>query len=323
MDWIKVTVYTSFEGIEPVCGNLYQLGLTGVEIEDEADFKEFLEENKQYWDYVDEELIRQKHKETSVSVYVSDNLYGHEMLAEIKNTLLRLKEYDKEGLFGRLEMEMGNISEEDWANNWKKYFHPIKVGKKILIRPEWEAAADDEGRIVFSVNPGMTFGTGSHYTTRLCIEEEEKYINEDVSVLDIGCGSGILSIIALMLGAKHAVAVDIDPNCIKVYDENAQRNGVPRDRYEVFSGDVITDKKTQEKILKNKYPVILANIVADVIIAALPVVKSAAEEKGIFIASGIIEDRIADCVSALSENGFEIVEIKREKDWAAIVSRCP
>ena len=226
MDWIKVSIFTTSEGIEPLSGRLYQLGITGLEIEDEKDFKDFLENNKQYWDYVDDELIKEKEGETEVIAYVSDNAAGHEMLMAIRNTVAEMKQLDDESKFGRLEIHIDNMKEEDWANNWKKYFHPLEVGEKILIKPEWEELKDNTDRIVFNINPGMSFGTGGHYTTQLCIETLEKYIKPGVKVLDLGCGSGILSIISLLLGADSAFAVDIDPNAVDIAYQNAGMNDV-------------------------------------------------------------------------------------------------
>lgn len=320
MDWLEVTIYTTAEGIESVCGNLYQLGITGLQIEDEADFKEFLESNHQYWDYVDDELLKEKAKETCVKAYVSDNASGNEMLLSIKQAMNALRLYDKDGLFGRLELEIGNLSEEDWANNWKKFFHPMEVGKKILIKPEWEELTEPTDRLVFNINPGMTFGTGSHYTTQLCMEEMEDYIDNTKDVLDLGCGSGILSVTALILGAKSALAVDIDSNCIDIAYANAKRNNVNTANYEVISGDVISDEKMKAYIKQKKYPVVLANIVADVIIGITPFVKECMTDDGVFIASGIIEDRVDDVKAVLSENGFEIKKISKRKDWVAITS---
>ena len=151
MDWIKVTIFTTSEGIEPITGRLYQLGITGIEIEDEQDFKDFLENNKQYWDYVDDDLIREKEGETKVSAYVSNNVSGNEMLMEIRTSMLELKELDSDNSFGRLEIEIENMNEEDWANNWKKYFHPIKIGEKLLIKPEWENLEEETDRIVLEL----------------------------------------------------------------------------------------------------------------------------------------------------------------------------
>ena len=321
MDWLEVTVYTTTQGIEPVSGNLYQLGITGLEIEDEADFHEFLEQNHQYWDYVDDELMQQKAKETCVKAYVSDNASGNEMLLSIRQAMQSLREYDKDGEFGRLEIEIGSLSEEDWANNWKKFFHPMEIGKKIMIKPEWEELSTPNDRLVFNINPGMTFGTGSHYTTQLCIEEMEDFISSDTDVLDLGCGSGILSVIALMLGAKSATAVDIDPNCIDIAYANAKRNNVDTSKYEVLSGDVTSDDKLLAHLKEKKYPVVLANIVADVIMAITPTVAECISDDGVFISSGIILDRLDEVKQQLIENGFEINKVSTRKDWACIVSR--
>lgn len=321
MDWIKVSIYTTSEGIEPLSGRLYQLGITGLEIEDEKDFKDFLENNKQYWDYVDDDLIKEKEGETEVIAYVSDNAAGHEMLMAIRNTVSELKQLDEDGEFGRLEIEIDNMCEEDWANNWKKYFHPLNVGEKILIKPEWEETENPEGRVVFSVNPGMSFGTGSHYTTQLCIENLEGFINNDTKVLDLGCGSGILSIISLLLGAESAFAVDIDPNAVDIAYQNAERNNIDKSKYTVKAGDIITNTALQEEIAKDKYDVVVANIVADVIIALAPKAKEYMKDGGVFITSGIIEDRIDDVKEALEKCGFKIESIKQRKDWASIVCR--
>ncbi len=321
MDWIKVSIYTTSEGIEPVSGRLYQLGISGLEIEDEKDFKDFLENNKQYWDYVDEDLIRQMEGETQVKTYVSDDTEGRELLLAIKSTLRELKNLDENNEFGRLEIEIDNMTELDWANNWRQYFHPIEIGKKLMIKPEWEELTTPTDRIVFNIEPGMSFGTGSHYTTQLCLEELENYITPGVKMLDLGCGSGILSIISLLLGADKAVAVDIDPNAVDTAYRNAERNGINREKYKVLSGNVITDSEMQNEISQNKYEVVAANIVADVIIALAPKAKEYMKEGGVFITSGIIEDRLEDVKNALLENNFEIVKINQRKDWVSIVCK--
>lgn len=322
MDWLRVTVYTTSEGIEPVTGRMYQIGITGLEIEDEKDFKDFLKNNTQYWDYVDEELIKEKEGETCVKVYVSDDINGRELLAAIRSSMCELKSLDENNMFGRLEVEVDNMNTEDWANNWKKYFHTMEVGKKILIKPMWEElSSSPSDKIVFNINPGMSFGTGSHYTTQLCIEALEEYIHTGDKMLDLGCGSGILSIISLMIGACEAVAVDIDPNAVDTAYENARMNNIDISKYHVFSGNVITDQKIQDEISKNKYEVVAANIVADVIIGLAPKVREYMKENGVFITSGIISDREEDVKRALMENGFELISINRRKDWVSIICR--
>lgn len=321
MDWIQVSIFTTAAGIEPVSGRLYQLGITGIEIEDEQDFKDFLEQNRECWDYVDEELIRQKEGETKVKIYLSDNPSGHEMLLAVTDTLRDLKAFDTEGLFGRLETSLGQLSEEDWSNNWKQYFHPLEIGKKILVKPEWEELKEATDRIIFNINPGMSFGTGSHETTQLCIETLEQFIKPGCEVLDLGCGSGILSIISLLLGAGNAAAVDIDPNAVDIAYENAARNGIDSSTYTVLAGNIITDTALQQKIGAKKYDVVVANIVADVIIALAPKAREYMKEGGVFITSGIIEDRVEDVRSALLACGFEIADVKQQADWVSILCR--
>lgn len=321
MDWLRVTVYTTSEGIEPVTGRLYQLGITGLEIEDEKDFKDFLENNTQYWDYVDDDLIKEKEGETCVKAYVSDDINGRELLAAINGSMQELKSLDEDGIFGRLETEVDSMNTEDWANNWKKYYHTMEIGEKLLIKPMWEEVKEPTDRIVFNINPGMSFGTGSHETTRLCIEALEKYVNKGDKMLDLGCGSGILSIISLMLGADEAVAVDIDPNAVDTALENAGMNDIDISKYHVFSGNVVTDADIQEQISKNKYEVVAANIVADVIIGLAPKAREYMKEGGVFITSGIISDREDEVREALIENGFEIVSSRRLKDWVSIVCK--
>ena len=321
MNWIRVSIFTTSEGIEPVSGRLYQLGITGLEIEDEQDFKDFLENNKQYWDYVDEDLIKEKSGETQVKTYISDDAAGRELMIAIKSTLDELKTLDSDNEYGRLAIETDSMTEQDWANNWRQYFHPMEIGEKLLIKPEWEELESPTDRIVFNIEPGMSFGTGSHYTTQLCLEALEKHVKKGDKMLDLGCGSGILSIISILLGADEAVAVDIDPNAVDTAYQNAARNGVTRDKYKVMAGNVVSDAEIQSEIAKNKYEVVAANIVADVIIMLAPKAKEYMKDGGVFITSGIISDRLEEVKAALIENGFEIKEINTRKDWASIVCK--
>ena len=318
MEWTKVTIFTSPIGIDFVCDMLSELGITGVEIEDEQDFTQFLEENHKYWDYVDDELMQQKKKETCVKIYLENNSALAENLIALKSALTSLAQNDTLGEWGRLEFDTEGINEEDWANNWKKYFHPLEVGDKILIQPEWEPLGTSTDRIVFTVNPGMTFGTGTHHTTKLCIEELEKYITPSTDLLDIGCGSGILSVISLLLGAKEAWALDIDPACEHVAMENAVLNGVDTSKYHIYSGDIISDKALFEKIAVRKYNVIAANIVADVIIALLPTVKKLIAPGGTFVCSGIIDERFDDVIEAMKKENIAPSSVSRAGGWAAM-----
>lgn len=315
MDWIQITIYTTSEGIEAVSGRLLQLGIYGIEIVDEKDFKDFLEENKSIWDYVDDDLIKEKEGETCIKTYISAT--DPDTLSAIKTSMAELKEYDKDGVFGRLEINLEDIKEEDWSNNWKKYFHTMEIGKSLIVKPFWEETPETD-KTVFEINPGLSFGTGSHHTTRLCLEDIQNTVKTGDKVLDLGCGSGILSVVSLMYGAGSAVAIDIDPNSLDTAYDNLKRNNLPKDRYNVIIGNILSDDELQEKILEEKYDLILANIVADVIIASLPLVKKAIKTDGTFITSGIISDRADEVIEAIKDNGFRIISENRSADWVEL-----
>lgn len=317
MEWLEVTVYTSSAGIEPLTGRLYQLGVNGVSIEDEADFKDFLENNKACWDYVDEELEKSMHRETNVKFYLPNSADGMDTLALVRRSVAELKEYEGDNDFGRLETEIKSLDEEDWANNWKQYFHPLEIGDRIIVKPEWETLEAAKDRIVFNINPGMSFGTGSHHTTKMCIELLEKAVAPGDKMLDLGCGSGILSLISILLGAKSAFAVDIDPVAVDITYQNAALNNIDKNSFTAVAGNVISDTALCEKILEEKYDIVAANIVADVIISLAPLAYAAVKEDGIFITSGIIEDRTDDVKNALLGVGFIIKKEKRSGEWAA------
>ncbi len=319
MNWIKSIIHTTSEGIESVTGQLLNIGINGTQVEDEADFNDFLEHNKQFWDLVDDELIEQKKGGTKVIFYLADNEYLAENIANVKGALAYLKSFDTDKKFGDLSLETESVCEEDWANNWKKYFKILDIGKKITICPVWEKEPETD-RIVFKINPGMSFGTGTHHSTKMCIEELENIINSGDEVLDIGCGSGILSIVSLLLGADNATALDIDPNCVHIAYENAALNNIYKDKYTVLSGNVLSDKSLFEKISVKKYDVVEANIIADVIIALAPMAAKLTKKGGTFITSGIIINR-ADEVEEALKKYFAIERIKQSGEWISIVCK--
>ena len=322
MEWIEVFVATSQMGLEPVEGVLYQCGLNGLMIHDEADFAEFLENPNREWDYVADELVEEKQEQTTgITFFLRDNLYGREQLFQIKSALQSVKETEKELDLGSLEVTMKNVAEEDWANNWKKYFKPFPVGDKIMIKPSWEELPAQTDKIILKIDPGHIFGTGTHETTQLCMELIEKYVKKDDMVLDIGCGSGILSIASLLLDAKEADAVDIDPNAIQIAYENSDRNDIDRNRYHVKAGNILEDKELQASYSGKKYDLVAANIVADVIIALTKQVPDYIKDGGVFLCSGIITERKEDVLEALKAANFAVLDIKEKTSWVAIATR--
>lgn len=321
MEWTEVKIYTTTDGIEPVTAALLDTGVTGIQVEDDNELKAYLTTSSEYWDYVDEELLNKPVGETKITVYVSDNPYGEEILMHIKDAVNHLKSIDIGLDLGRLHIETtSNLNDEEWLNKWKDFYKPFNVGNRILVKPVWEEVENPENRVVFNINPGHVFGTGLHQTTQLCMLELEKYINENSVVADLGCGSGILSIISLLLGAKSAFAVDIDANAIKTAYENAELSGVDKSKYYVTSGNVTNDKALQDEIGYDKYDVVVANIIADVICAITPVVPKQLKKGGVFIASGIIKDRMDDVYNALAENNLKVVNTAIKDEWVCITS---
>ena len=263
MKWLEVHIDTNHAGLEAVEAFLSARGIDNVVIDDETEFHDFLENNHQYWDYVDEELMAAEAGKSRVTFYLPADEDGMARLGAIRIALQAFRE-ENTG-FGSLLMTLNDLEDADWENNWKQYYKPMEIGERLLVIPEWESA-DAGDRVPLILNPGLTFGTGSHATTRLCLTELEQRIHGGERLLDLGCGSGILSIAALKLGAASAFACDIDEKCETVAYENAALNGVGRDTYTVRTGDILSDRALQEEI-GGGYDVVLANIVADVISA--------------------------------------------------------
>ncbi|MBO7473039.1 MAG: 50S ribosomal protein L11 methyltransferase [Ruminococcus sp.] len=317
MEWTEVNIYTTTEGIELLCSKLEDIGIKGFSIKDSEDFKEFLENKNGQWDYIDDDLMGLSECETCITVYIPTNGQGAEMLVAIKSMLSELKTLDTDGVYGRLEAEMTSIREEDWANNWKQYFKPFKVGEKLVIKPSWEDYDNSDGRIILEIDPASSFGTGKHHTTRLCLEVLEKYLNKGDKLLDMGCGSGILSIGAMLLGADSAVAVDIEENAAVTAMENAVKNHISPEKYRTYFGNILTDEKLADEI-DGKYDIIAANIVADVLIAMKDSFRRYLRDGGILIVSGIIEERMNEVIDALISAGFRKPEPEIREGWAAV-----
>lgn len=316
MNWIEINIFTSTEGIDILCGTLLGMGVNGFAIKDSNDFNEFLENKEMNWDYIDDDLMGLKNCETTVTVYLPENAQGLENFNAIKSELVALKQRDTEDVLGRLEYEIANVKEEDWANNWKQYFKPLTVGDKLLIKPSWETVSENENRKILEIDPASSFGTGQHNTTQLCLELIEKYLKEGDKMLDLGCGSGILSIGGILLGAKSAYAVDIEENAVKISKENADKNGIPAEIYTAECGNVICDEDLRNRI-GGGYDFVCANIVADVLRAMTPYFKGFLSENGRLVVSGIIDSRKDEVINGIIEAGFELVEVKEKEDWVA------
>ncbi len=307
--WLEVTINMVAASLDAVTDRLTANGVIGLVIEDEGDFQRFLEENHQYWDYVDEELTQRMRGVTRVKFYVTDDDAGRRQLEEYTQGLPQ-------------SYTVSSLGENDWAHSWQKYYKPMPVGETLYIVPEWEREKPvPAGKLPLYLNPGLTFGTGSHASTQLCLAGVEKYAKSGASVLDLGCGSGILSIAALVLGAKNAFAVDIDPKAVGVAYENAALNGIGKDRYTVCAGNILSDPALVTQVKQRSYDVVLANIVADVIIPLSGMVGELLEENGVFLCSGIIDTRADEVAAAITASGLVIIEKREQSGWVAYIAR--
>ena len=317
MKWLEVHIDTNHAGLDSLVSFLSAQGIDSVVIDDETDFHNFLENNRQYWDYVDEDLERQMQGKSRVTFYLEDNEAGYSQMGTVR---IALAQYKKEHPgHGTLLMTLDNLQDSDWENNWKQYYKPMEIGERLIVIPEW-LQAETHGRVPLILNPGLTFGTGSHATTRLCLKALEKTVKNGDRVLDLGCGSGILSIAALKLGAETAFACDIDEKCKTVAYENAALNDVDASVYQVEIGDILSNRKLREKI-GTGYQVVLANIVADVIIALAPAIRPLLAEDGVFICSGIIDDRAEEVAGKLKDAGLDIQETHSAEGWFCYICR--
>ena len=317
MEWLELHLDTSPVGIEPMSALLEQQGVEGLIIEDETDFHDFLENNHQYWDYVDEELMAQKKGVSRITFYLAPDEEGLNTVANIRIAMAAVKEQHPE--YAPMLLTMENVSDSDWENNWQQFYKPMEIGERLLVIPEWEKC-DPKERVTVTLNPGLTFGTGSHATTRLCLRTLDKLVQGGEKVLDLGCGSGILSIAALRLGAKSAFACDIDDKCVDVAYENAALNGIGKDTYTVRWGNVLSDQQLRRE-MGGGYDIVVANIVADVIIALSTEVRPYLKEGGCFLTSGIIDDRAEEVAAALRSAGWEILETNSNEGWYSFLCR--
>lgn len=307
--WIEIRVITKSEALEPISGIFYGLDCKGVAIEDPQDILG-REQGPLTWDFADINVLEHKGKFAVVKGYFSEEDNIDELVKYIKEKVKEIKDMGFDIGLGKVESE--KMHEEDWANNWKKYYKPVKVGEKIVIRPIWEEYEKKDDEIVISLDPGMAFGTGEHETTRMCIKALEKYVKSDSTVFDIGCGSGILSIAAAKLGAKMAVGVDLDPVAVESANENLKFNDV--DNIKILEGNLID-------VIDGKADIVIANIIAEVICILTEDVSKVINKNGYFITSGIINDRVKMVTDKLEECGFEVIKINNDGEWNCIIAK--
>lgn len=320
MVYDELTIHTTTAGSEVVSGVLFNEGITCFSVTDPRDLAELIENGSVPVDYVESGLLDGQ-SDVTVRVYLARNEQGAIQKTGIIAGVKRLKaENGNAEWLGSLDITVSESDDKDWENNWKQYFHPLSIGEKFLICPSWEKVPG-EGRTVIEIDPACSFGTGRHETTALCLEELEKQDIAGKDVLDMGCGSGILGIAALKLGAKHVDAVDIDMVATRIAGENAEKNGIPEGLMDIYCGNILTDGTLCESLAQNSYSLILANIVADIISDMLPFFARCLDAQGHMICSGIISPRRDFVVDALGKAGFVIESIREKNEWVAIVCR--
>ena len=316
MNWIEIKIITETPALEILCAMLTDYGVKGFVTQDKESFQEFLNDKTGKWDYIEESLMSLSECDTSITFYLPDDAQGAEQFASIKNLLENLKLREDAAFFGSLALSCNNVKEDDWANNWKQFFKPFPVGEKLYIKPSWETIPEETSRTVLEIDPASSFGTGQHHTTRLCLELSETVLKPNDKILDLGCGSGILSIGAMLLGAASATAVDIVENSVKTALENAQKNHISPEVYHTYCGDICSDTDLRNTI-GSGYDLIYANIVADVLIAMSSLFKGFLKPSGHLIVSGIIIERADEVLDTLKEKGFEVLTVKEKEGWAA------
>ena len=309
MAWLEITVNTANADLNKTAGALTAAGFSDLVMEDQAEFEEFLEQNKAYWDYIDEDLQQKLQGLSRIKLYLEDS--DKEGLARLEQTVAALD----------LHMDVNALPETNWEESWKDNYPPVELGNKMIMLPYWLADSYDGSRLSIILDPGLTFGTGSHPTTQMVIEAMESMITPGSACLDLGSGSGILSIAALRLGAESATGVDIDPKAEDIARENAAYNGFTAPRFTALTGNVTTDKPLMSRLSQTHYDTVLVNIVADVIIGLAPVLPSFLSESSNLICSGILDSRLNEVFAAIEQAGLTVTSIRAKEDWRCITAK--
>ena len=315
MKWNQFRLKTTTEAEDIVSSMLADLGIEGVQIEDKIPLTQSDKEQM----FVD--ILPDMPEDDGcayLTFYLDEEVDKLVMLLKVRQELEEMRSYLN---VGDCTIEESQTEDVDWVNNWKQYFHQFYIDD-ILVIPSWEnVEAKDSDKMVIHIDPGTAFGTGMHETTQLCIRQLKKYVTEDTEILDVGCGSGILGMLALKFGAKHSVGTDLDPCAIDATYENMDNNGISRDQYEVMIGNIIDDKEVQDKVGYEKYDIVAANILADVLVPLTPVIIHQLKKGGIYITSGIIEDKEEVVVEAVKKAGLEVLEVNHQGEWVSVTAR--
>lgn len=308
MAWLEITLETTPKNIDATVTTLTAHGFSDLVVEDQQEFETFLEENREYWDYIDEELQKQLQGLSRVKLYLEDT---------DKENLARLEALAADR---KLPVTVTKMPDTNWEESWKDNYPPQPIGERLIVLPYW-LADQTEGRLPVILDPGLTFGTGAHPSTQMVMEEMEKVVKPGFRCLDLGSGSGILSLTALRLGAKSAVGMDIDPKAEDIARENAAYNGFSAPAFTALTGNVTEDRELMAELSAKEYDLVLVNIVADVIISLAPVLPHFLGRESLLICSGILDSRLADVVSALESSGISVTKVREKEDWRCVVCR--
>ena len=315
MKWNQFRLTTTTEAEDIVSSMLMDLGIQGVQIEDKVPLTQG-DKEQMFVDILPD--MPEDDGKAYLTFYLDEDEDAGAILMQVRRELEEMRSYLD---VGACTIEESQTEDVDWVNNWKKYFHQFYIDD-ILVIPSWEnVEPKDQDKMIIHIDPGTAFGTGMHETTQLCIRQLKKYVTEDTEILDVGCGSGILGMLALKFGAKHSVGTDLDPCAIDATHENMEVNGIRKDQYEVMIGNIIDDKEVQDKVGYEKYDIVVANILADVLIPLTPVILHQLKAGGIYITSGIIDVKEEVVVEAVKASGLEVLEVNHQGEWVSVTAR--
>lgn len=320
MQWTELTIRSASQGIELLCAELTEAGFDSFMIDDTSEFQSFLEEAQDYWDYVDETLSEKMQDISQVRLYLEEET-AQQDITRLQSLLGALPRRYPQVDFGALTIALDNVPEEDWENSWKQSYRPLPIGERLLVVPKWMTVDDLQGRLPLYLDLGLTFGTGEHASTRMCMQALEQLVKGGERVADLGSGSGILSICALRLGAASAVGIDVDPAAEHIAAENALSNGFGADRFSACTGNVITDRSRMEELAQGGYDIVCANIVAGVLVQLMPVIPCFLRENAHFLCSGILAEREQEVRLAAERAGLQITRAFHEDGWCCLVGR--